>query len=417
MSSPSCTVYDNSLGGTRPRRHIAPQIRAAGLVINSDCGTVAELTSNYYTSGRSTPDLIKSYRRGGDVGHTYRHYGRARDPPVDETVRYGVKNSTDGGAHACLQPDSCRMTALMDEQLERMYLSCIRRPLGHAPAPPYDVLVPRNGFGVTTDRSESVKRVVYGGKDIDVLDPVGARTDRGYDWARVGIDPTQHRFGFCPASDAFTSGDVMSESRPVTMLLPKLVKDFQATTRVEVGKPRAYGFHNAPFEETAERRAVRRTRHGDGDAAREVLSSWAQHPATVHAQDTCAVADALESTATATNAGGVSSGDDGSHSKTRSRFACTFGSRLSSGKVGSTELDDNVRVPHLLYPCHYVQMGVKSSYFAGGRPLEEVQDLCKKVNFGLTDTQVKEVFASIAQDGKCGIEQFKNKAVEMGYLA
>ncbi|KAH9598193.1 hypothetical protein LSM04_006514 [Trypanosoma melophagium] len=440
-TSPSCAVYENVLGGTRPRRHIAPQIRPAGLAVGRDCGTVAELTSNYYTAGRETPDLIKSHRRGGEVGRTCRHYGLARDPPVDENIRHGIKGSVGEGVRGCLQPAHDRMTALMEEQLERMYLSNIRKPLGHAPAPPYEVPVPRDGFGVHSDYSESVKRVVYDGKDVDVLHPVGERKDRGYDWENSGIDPTQFCFGKTLGVSAIQTGGggttttttttattmaalVMRESQPVSAVLPKLVKDYQSTAKAELGKPRKYGFHNGKFEETAERRAVQRSRVGDGDAARELLSSWAIHPATLKAQEernARTIADALETTkgdlsATAANTTStIARGDDDS-SKYRSRYACTFDEKNRGRTVAVTELDDDVRAPHLLYPCHYVQLGVKSKYFAGGRTLEDIRSLCKRIDFRLTDGQIEEVFTSIALDGRCGIEQFKNKAVEMGYL-
>ncbi|ESL06336.1 hypothetical protein TRSC58_05992 [Trypanosoma rangeli SC58] len=417
MSEPSCTVYDNTLGGTRPRRHIAPQIRTAGLVVGRDCGTVSQLMSDYYLSGCVTPDLIKSHRRGGEVGRTYRHYGLARDPPVDESIRHGVKNDVSESAFLCLQPGTNRLSALMNEQLERMYLSSIRRPLGHAPVPPYEVPVPRDGFGVSSDPSESVKRVMYGGKDVDVLHPVGERKDRGYNWESTGIDPTQHRFGKTLAKEAMTSADVMRENCPISNVFPKLVKDHRTAVKVELGKPRSYGFDNSAFEATAEKRAVRRSRRGDGDNARALLSSWARHPATLQAleeQGNRAAASEVGLIEDATTTTGDNGGDGGGR---RSRFACTFGSKQSGRSVALTELDDEARVPHVLYPCHYVQLGVKSEYFAGGRPLEEIRRLCKKVDLGLNDGQIDEVFASIAQDGLCGIEQFKNKAAAMGYLA
>ncbi|RNF09505.1 flagella associated protein [Trypanosoma rangeli] len=417
MPEPSCTVYDNTLGGSRLRRHIAPQIRTAGLVVPRDCGTVAQLLSDYYLSGSVTPDLIKSHRRGGEVGRTSRHYGRARDPPVDESIRHGLKNDVSETAFLCLQPDTNRLSALMNEQLEHMYLSSVRRPLGHAPVPPYEVVVPRDGFGIPSDPSESVERVMYSGKDVDVLHPVGERKDRGYNWESVGIDPTQHRFGKTFAKDAMTSADVMRENCLVSNVFPKFVKDHRMVGKVELGKPRSYGFDNSTFKATAEKRAVRRSRRGDGDNARALLSSWARHPATLQALekqgDRAATSEAglIEGATTTT-------GDNGGEgSVRRSRFACTFDSKQSGRSVALTELEDEARVPHLLYPCHYVQLGVKSEYFAGGRPLEEIRRLCRKVDFGLNDSQIDEVFASIAQDGLCGIEQFKNKAAAMGYLA
>ncbi|EAN97337.1 hypothetical protein C3747_85g217 [Trypanosoma cruzi] len=427
MSTPLCTVYENTIGGTRPRRHIAPQIRTAGRVVGRDCGTVAQLTSNYYSSGRVTPDLIKFHRRGGEVGRTYRHYGIARDPPVDESIRHGIKNDVSESALLCLQPDTNHLSALMNEQLERRYLSSIRRPLGRAPAPPYEVRVPRDGFGVRSDPSESVKRVMYGGKDVDVLHPVGERKDRGYDWESIGIDPTQHRFGATFAKDAITAADVMCENRPISTAFPKLVKDHKTAVKTELGRPRTYGFDNSAFEEKAEKLAVRRSRRGDGDAARELLSSWAQHPATVQAREeqsaraaaskTGLMGDGTKNTTTTTTNNTDSDGIDGGSGRFRSRFTSTFGSKRADGLVALTELKDEARVPHLLYPSHYVQLGVKSEYFAGGRPLEDIRRISKQVDFGLTDSQIDDVFASIAQDGVCGIEQFKNKAVAMGYLA
>lgn len=241
---------------------------------------MAELMSNYYSSGRVTPDLIRSYRSGGEVGRTHRHYGLARDPPPDESFTHGIKSSADGGVRECLQPTRNALSAVMEDQLERMYLSSIRRPLGHAPAPPYDVPVPRGGFGICSDHSESVKSVLYNGKDVDILHPVGEHKDRGYDWERAGIDPTQYCFGVTRASHAATAADAMRYDKPGATILPELVEDFHATVTAEVGKPRSYGFDNRKFEEIAEKRAVRCSCTCCCDAAREVPSCLAVHPAT-----------------------------------------------------------------------------------------------------------------------------------------
>ncbi|KAG8348814.1 hypothetical protein ERJ75_001362500 [Trypanosoma vivax] len=411
---PQCSVHENLLGGTRPRRHIAPQLVAAGLPIRLNDGTVAELTSNYCGTGRSTPEIQRLYRRHGEVGRTYRHYGRARDPPVDESIRFGLSSVPGQGARGCLHPGTGdRMMALMEEQLEHAYLSNIRRPLGCAPKALYDVPVPRSGFGVSTNRSDSVKSILYAGRDVDVLHPVDVRKDWGFDWERTGIDPTQHRFGKCDPHSEVTSRDVMCENRLKAKLLPKMVTDMKRISGSEIGRGRLPMGNYEKFAEAMEKRSVRRTCAGDGDAARELLSSWAEHPSTVRAREETRLANTTDPGREAarewTNTTPVNT--------VRSKVRCIFDECGRNASCKGVKLDDDVRVPHLLYPCHYVKLGVNSSSFAGGRSLEDVRSLCRKINMGLNDKQIEEVFGLIAIDDRCGIEQFKNKAVEMGYLA
>ncbi|CCD17652.1 unnamed protein product [Trypanosoma congolense IL3000] len=412
MSSPLSSVHDNSLGGTRTRLHVAPQIVPAGYRDKSCDESMKTITSGY-SSGRTTPELQRIYQRYGEVGRTRRHYGRARDPPLDESIRHGARTEVGEGARRCLQPETGgRMMALMEQQLENAYLSNVRRPLGTLPAAPYQIKVPHCGFGIPTEKSESVKTLLYAGRDVDVLHPVGERKRYGYNWESTGINPTQHRFGYSEGRGDVTVKDVMTETNLVTKLLPKLMTDMRMLTRREVGKGLPFAGNNVYFEETLKNRQMLRSCKAEGDQVRELLSSWMHHPNPRHPPST-----KPEGTTVSEGALETANGDTAANDALRSRFLCTFREGATNAPPDATKLDDNVRAHHLLYPCHYVNMGVSSSYFAGGCTLEDVRQLCRKIGMNLTDNQMEEVFGIVAVDGTCGIEQFKNKAVEMGYLA
>ncbi|CBH18015.1 hypothetical protein, conserved [Trypanosoma brucei gambiense DAL972] len=415
MSSPMCSVHSNPLGGSRSRLHIAPQIIPAGRQGSRDGTTVRELTSNHYSSGRVTPELQRTYHRFGEVGCTRHHYGRARDPPIDETFRHGIRTEAGEGARGCLQPETGgRMMALMEQQLERAYLSNVRRPLGKVPAAMYDVQVPHSGFGIPSEKSESVKTLLYAGRDSGTVHPVGECKNRGYDWERAGINPMHHRFGWCEQRGEATAGEVMCETKLVTRLLPKVVTDVRKLTKQEVGKGLPPPWDTKYFDDTLESRTIRRNGRGEGDAVRQLLSSWMHHPFPPKRQ---LVAEEEDASLKGTGSLEGSRKEGLEKDALRSRFLCTYrrGGRYNS--ADHTRLDDDVRAPHVLYPCHYVQMGVNSSRFAGGCTLENVRDLCKSVGMDLAENQMQEVFNHVAVDGVCGIEQFKNKAVEMGYLS
>ncbi|KAG5465647.1 hypothetical protein CUR178_00357 [Leishmania enriettii] len=395
---------------------VAPQLRPAGVHGDWTEATVAELLSSYKHDGATTPDHIRSFHhRGCDVGEQRRHWGLAKDAPVDPNMRHGVRCKETDGADRCLRPEmyADKMTALLDAQRETQYLSHRRKPLGHAPEPKDPVPVPFGGFGITQKKGDSTQLVLAGYRAVDVLHPSGEQLTRNYDWEGSGIDPTQHRFGK-PSDGANGSTAAALRTDAATQLTSKLAKDYKTTVAKELGKSKSYGFDD-PAEWDEEKRG-RVTKLGTtGTAAshfqteqptvRELMSSWAQTasgPGTDKAASRKAAQQGLTSSA---DAGATAMADAAADASATDQLPLTGAH------------DDDVRAHQLLYPCHYVSLGVKTKYFAGGRPLGDIRRLSHKCGFGLSDAEIDAVFALVTKDGStCSIEEFKNAARANGYM-
>ncbi|KPA81325.1 hypothetical protein ABB37_03722 [Leptomonas pyrrhocoris] len=397
----------SSYSNTQSRlQRIAPQLRPAGVHGDFSEATVAELLSSFNPDGLVTPDHIRAFQhRGAGVGEATRSWSRSKDSPVDPNMRHGVKGETaSGGAEACLRPEEYadKMTALLDAQRETQYLSNRRKPLGHAPVPENPVPVPLHGFGITHEKGESTQSVLAGYRAVDVIHPAGEQVSRNYNWDAHGIDPTQHRFGRpSENSNGSTAAAVRCES--ATQLRSKLANDYQSTVAHELGKSKSYGFDD-PAEWDATKRGRVAQPGASGKAAshfqteqptvQEVLSSWA----------------AATSSATAAQSADEASVSDGEKTCAVEQSSA----QPSKNKLGN--LEDDVRAHQLLYPCHYVSLGVESKYFAGGRTLDDIRQLCHKCDFGLTDADIDAVFNEMSKDGKCSIEEFKNQARVKGLM-
>lgn len=406
----------------RRLQRVAPQIRPAGVAGDYTEATVADLTSSFNPSGRCTPDLVKSFHhRGADVGTASRHWATANDAAADPGACYGVKSGNTQGMEECMRPGlyADRVAVLMDEQREKHYLSEVRRPLGRGPTPRDPVATPFQGFGVTTVKSDSTKACMSCWADARERHPAGEQTDRDYDWDRAGIDPTQFRFGVHTAMQAGSTAAATMRQDHDTQLMPKIVQDYKSTLEAPLGKTRSYGFDD-PAEWDNHKRGTR----GKGNNAqegsdsvvdgkltvRELLSSWANRPNTGANASSSARNDlGVQRTLSSTGSGG--------HEKPWAQSGKASTDRSGRTVVTLDELDDDVTAQQLVHPCHYVSLGVQSKYFAGGRDREDVRALAQKCGFGMTDAQVNEVFAACAaEDGRCGIEQFKNEAIARGYL-
>ncbi|KPI87367.1 hypothetical protein ABL78_3555 [Leptomonas seymouri] len=404
----------SSCGNTQLRlQRIAPQLRPAGIHGDFSEATVAELLSSYNPDGLTTPDYIHSFQhRGPAVGEVTRFWARSKDAPADPNVRHGVKVETvAGGADACLRPEvyADKMTALLDAQRELQYLSNRRKPLGRTPTPRDPVPVPLRGFGITQEKGDSTQSVLAGYRDVDVLDPVGEQVSRNYNWDAQGIDPTQHRFGHPSESSNGTAVSTMRRES-ATQLQSKLANDYKSTVAHELGKPRSYGFDD-PAEWSAAKRGRVAQPGANGKAAsyfqteqprvQKVLSSWATTSFSPTKEPEKASADGRLGSAT------DSTGESADAAEKE---------LLQLSKKQRGLLEDDARAHQLLYPCHYVSMGVGSKYFAGGRDLEGIRQLCHKCDFGLSDTSIDTLFAEMSKDGKCSIEEFKNYARVKGLM-
>ncbi|KAG5464177.1 hypothetical protein LSCM1_00357 [Leishmania martiniquensis] len=395
---------------------VAPQLRPAGIHGDWTEATVAELLSSYNPDGATTPDHIRSFHhRGCDVGEQRRHWGLAKDALVDPDMRHGVRCKEADSADQCLRPEmyADKMTALLDAQRETQYLSHRRKPLGHAPVPKDPVPVPFGGFGIKQKKGDSAQLVLAGYRSVDVLHPPGEQLTRNYDWEGAGIDPTQHRFGK-PSDSANGSTASALHTDSATELTSKLAKDHKTTVAKELGKSKSYGFDD-PADWDEEKRGRVTKLGATGTAAsyfqteqptvRELLSSWAQttqEPGTSKAASSKTAPQAL-----------TTSADAGLDAVADASAATSATNQLPLTRA----LKDDVRAHQLLYPCHYVSLGVKTKYFAGSRPLEDIRRLSHKCGFGLSDADIDSVFALVAKGGStCSIEEFKNAARAHGYM-
>lgn len=394
---------------------VAPQLRPAGVHGDWTEPTAAELLSSFNPNGAVTPDHIRTFHhRGCDVGESRRHWGFAKDAPVDPEIRHGVKAKAADGADACLRPEvyADKMTALLDAQRETQYLSHRRKPLGHAPVPQDPVPVPFGGFGITHTKGDSTQTILAGYRSVDVLHPAGEQLTRNYNWDGPGIDPTQFRFGM-PSVNASETTATSMRTGSATQLASKLEADYKSTVARELGKAKSYGFDD-PAEWDAQKRGRIIKVGAAGTAAsyfqteqptvRKLMSGWAQ--------------TASESPARKKATSGSAAAAAAAEQQRLATSTDASASRSAAGTVSlSGTLKDDVRAHQLLYPCHFVSLGVESKYFAGGRPLENIRELCHKCEFGMSDADIDTVFALVAKGGStCSIEEFKNTAREKGYM-
>ncbi|KAG5490220.1 hypothetical protein JKF63_00339 [Porcisia hertigi] len=395
---------------------IAPQLRPAGVHGDLTEPTVGEVLSSYNPDGVTTPVHIRSFHhRGYDVGEQRRHWGLAKDAPVDPQMRHGVKRKEEDGADGCLRPEmyANKMTALLDAERETHYLSSRRKPLGHAPVPQDPVPVPFGGFGISQKKDESIQSLLAGYRVVEVLHPAGEQLTRNYDWESAGIDPTQHRFGK-PSAKVDSSMASALRSAPATQLVSKLAKDYKTTVAKELSKSKSYGFDD-PAEWDEKKRGHITKIGATGTASshfqteqpsvRELMLSWAE---TAPGSGTDKAASVK-----ASQQGLSSSADAQVAAKSEAPADPSAASSMSLART----LNDDVHSHQLIYPCHYVTLGVESKYFAGGRSLEDIRRLSHKCGFGLSDAAIDTVFSLVAKGGStCSIEEFKNEARAKGYM-
>lgn len=413
---------------TERLNRVGPQLRPAGVYALPEGVGARELTSSYNPSGRQTPPQIsKFHHRGPEVDATTRHWGLANDPEPDRDKRYGILFTNDDSMDVCLRPSiyADKMSTLIGEEREKRSKENRLKPLGRVPDPIFPIETPLKGFGASTLRTDTTKSIMNCWKDKEPMHPAGEQLCRGYDWEEKGIDFEKHRFG-----KVYASGEKAEDcfKNPVeSNLVRKTVTDYNATVKSEVGKAKSYGFDN-PKEWECNKNGIKKKQRGgmaaddfqlENTTMKDLLSSWSVGP----------VGENRPAWATEENCRKGRPGGAWERRHEAKEYPERPGVLRRVDREGDvkkngfgrdvltlTHLEDDATVQQLLHPCHYVSMGVESRYFAGGRPLEDIRALSKKCNFGLSDAQIDEVFQLTAKEGVCGIEQFKNAAIEKGYI-
>lgn len=413
-------------------KRVAPQIRPAGVGADYSEPGVKELTSSYNPSGRVTPDGIRKFHhRGPEVDAIGCHWGVSGDPRRDTSVRYGMANPTSDSVDVCMRPAvyADKMSTLIGEEREKKSKENVAKPLGRVPEPKFPIETPTKGFGITIARTDTSKSIMNCWKDTEPMHPAGEQYCRGYNWEEKGIDFSKHRFGV-PSKKGARAEESFKD--PVnTPVVRKTVTDYNSTVRSELGKPKAYGFDNPEEWESnvngTRIKPVRGTASNyfqlETPSMKDLLTSWAVSndgeegltDGAAESRRPIGRAGGAWEQRQAKNANRVYPDRPGVLARVNAEGEVT---QTAAGRNVLTlkNMDDEATVEQLVHPCRYVTLGVESRYFAGGRDLEDVRSLAKKCNFGMSDAQIDEVFHANSRDGKCSIEEFKNAAVEKGYI-
>lgn len=436
------TFYPNTLGGSRPRRHIAPQLRAAGVSQESGHQDVMASMKQQEMAGTGVPPR------------------RPRGPLVkDPAMTAGVKGEYGAGAEVCIKPDmfADKMKTLVGEQRDRRYLSNIRAPLGRVPDPkhaiPEDIL--RRGFGVKSAYSESAGRLLYEGQQGALKNPPGVQANRQYDWAGVGIDPSQHVFGGRGGTGKGDEGCIAellgggahwaestSDPKLQTVVLPKITQDFKSTLSSHQLAGGAKSMAAADSIKAAlvggNMSSYSSESHLDQqlrDARKIAASNGSPNVTAVFGGGPDGVTWGCESSAGEWD--DVGRPTVASHRLRKlmkeererrvqeeeerqlaalNRSAGGQDDVCLGGVNGAGKYGDDITVPQLLYPCYYVKDSIKAKYYAGGRTYDDCRAMALKLKFGLSEKQMQQAFKAAADaSGLCGIEQFKNSASALGF--
>ncbi|CUG34060.1 Hypothetical protein, putative [Bodo saltans] len=444
-------------GGAFFARDPAPQLRPAGKIYPPEVGGVrADITQVAVGQNRiPTPTGIKPFRRehAMPLGHSTRHTGTRHDSPRDQDRIYGAKNVKLSSVEDCLKPNSNsdKMGSLAAEHAEQRYLSNRKEPLGRVPdasIPIPDALV-RDGFGIPTKKSDSAKVVIYNSadKEAKLLHPPGEQKTRGYDWTSTNIDPSNHRFGAVGHGNPITTKELVSP-QGTAHVLPKIVRDFDAVTYPELSKTRNLGFgsRNQGADYTYGKPLKR-----DELNARQLISGVATLP-DVQLDDGTASSVVLSGSASGgAGASSSSNNNNGGYNQLGGTYVKSVTQRKlrsldkedGSGKFGGVtrslgvpsirtdipkpdetyrkvtngvNYGDDVGAKHLLYPNEYIGNGILTKYYGSGKTLEEIQQLCVKLELDLTNRQIEEAFeVASASTGRSTVEAFRDVTKQLGF--
>lgn len=436
-------------GGAFFARDPAPQLRPAGKIYPPEVGGVrADITQASVQNNRlSTPDTLKPFRRqhAMPLGHSCRHIGTRQDSPRSQDHVYGAKNIKDSSVEGCLKPNSNsdKMGSLAAEHAEQRYISNRKEPLGRVPDPsiPLPDHLVRDGFGIATKKSDSAKVVIYNAtdKEAKLLHPPGEQRTRGYNWAATSIDPSNHRFGAVCKENPITTKELVSP-QGTAHVLPKIVRDFDAVTNPELSKTRNLGFGARPQgADYTYGKALKR----DELNARQLISGAAMLPEqSEHGDDHASTmgsttGTAMTSSTTYNQLGGTyvkSTTQRKLRSLDRACGSDKFGGPDRSLGVPSIRTDipkpdesqrkvtngvnygDDVGAKHLLYPNEYIGNGILTKYYGSPKSLEEIKELCQRLNLGLSEEQMEHAFeVSSSGSGKSSVEAFRAAAKDLGY--
>ena len=402
-----------------PPRDTAPWMAAAGKAFRKDDGQIFAKPDER----PDTPGNIRPFRksRTAQVGKGSIHHGIARDARAPD-VRFGRKGEYCMSVGQCLkEAGASGVAAVAAEIAERSYATRQKEPLGKGPAPhsPLPEHTQRAAFayGVKSKLSEGAKGLIYAaadGKPVAKQVP-GVAKQRGYDWAKATIDPTQFRFGRNSLHDAVREGTTKTLVEPdigrATKLVPIAVAQANAVSGKVLAKPRNMGFGDRV--EGVDH--VYGSQHRQDEyGARLILASCGEKPQEDDVLGKPVVKSAILR-------------------KLREKEAAPDADRVFGVPTLRTDLPkpkdqkttnvnnygDDADTQALLYPSAYTAGGVTNGAFQQGMTLDEVKALVERARIDLTDEQTQRAFVR-ARGGATGssavtISAFRKAVDELGY--
>jgi hypothetical protein len=225
-------------------REVLPSMPAAGKTGSAaaNTSTMQETLGGYRAP--PTPDHLKPYRRSGTgpIGAHSSHYGKGNVFRVAEESRFGRPNKYEESTASRF----AEMREPVFQPKTRAYASEVKEPLGKSMAYGYklptEMQAPEFRFGKGSADSEPVKTVMYppeGPGAVPTAKEPMFQTQRGYDWAKVQIDPTEFRFGA-------VAKKVEAEAYSPTVLVPQSTVDQRKQAAGDIGIARTSGFAPPP---------------------------------------------------------------------------------------------------------------------------------------------------------------------------
>lgn len=388
---------------------------------NSDTGP-GLLVHNENQTGHETPERIKPFRKLNtqQVGVSSIHYGIARDPRAPN-IRFGRPGEYSESVKLCMQEDGAAgVAAAMLEMAERNYASRKLEPLGHSAKPstelPEYTKAENFTFGKPSGSSENTKTLIYfnGEAAPSSKSATSLHKNRGYDWAKAGIDPTQHRFGRS-TFDSETCGTTKSlieaeDTSKSTHLVPLPVLHSYSLSAQPLGASRNLGFGNRTQKSDF---AYGKTMKGDEFGARMLMANCGEEPQ----ED-----EFLGKPITKNKIVMKCRREDAYHNATDDRIFGVPTVRTDIARPQHRKFDDannygdDSDAKSLLYPSGYTAAGVTDDQFYKNMTLDDIKIFFAKAEIDLADQQLQKAFALAKHSEKrCTLAAFRIALNDLGY--
>lgn len=360
---------------------VLPDMPAAGKAgtTAANSSSLTETLTGY--KAPPTPDTLRPFRQSGrgPVGAGTSHYSKGSAFQVPD-ARFGRKNRYDESTATRFQ----EMKEPVFQPKTREYASELKEPLGKSMTYGFKMPEEMQGgefkFGKPTNTSEPVKTVMYppeGPGAVSAAKEPMAQTQRGYDWAKVQIDPTDFRFGAVAKRGK-------EESYNPTQLVPLATVQQRVQSGGEVGRPRKAGY--APQADPNHTFGL--TASGQRESMAQVLMQTADAPT-----------DIGKSTIKSATLRKLRDADRATNPVDESR---SFGMpSVRSDKpppvapkiTGNTNFGDEPSANQLLFPTPDTRAGAAKALAC----VDDAEVLANRCKFGLSRSEVEQAYGHAAR--------------------